>query len=550
MKPYIKITFAFMFTVLFVACSKDLLNEEAPSVLTADNLYKNKAGFDAGINGLYSEARRARGGAPTATSYSGPNQLMTEPAFIGVDNAYGNWRDALEDVFNYWGAANNASVPLYSDIWAWLYETINAANTVINRANNTTVLSDDEKNQVLAEARFMRAWCYRHLTYLWGDVPLTLDESSGSAIKTDWDRTPVADVRKAMEADWLFAEQYLQVTPAMQGKVTKGAAQHYLAELYLAENNPGKARDYALKVTTNASYKLVTVRYGVNLAKPGTAFTDMFLDGNSNRGQGNTEALWVMQNEIGVIGGEGFNIMRRYWVNRYYSLAVKGIDGKSTNPILVDAENGGRAIGRLGPTKWALGIYEKADDRGSNLAWRFAYRINNPTGVPAGYKLGDSIILDRTSNEKITNANWPNTRKWDYFNPLEVNQQYNDQVYIRSAETYLLLAEAYLKLDDAPDAAIAINAVRTRSHASPITGAVVTLDFILDERSRELFSEEERRYTLLRTGKWMERTMLYNKVVATDPKSARLTERDKLLPIPQKVIDANITKKMVQNPNY
>ncbi len=539
MKLYNKITICILASVLFAGCSKDLLEEDSPSIILADNLYKDKAGFDAGINGLYDQVRRSRSG----NTYGSVGPMMTGPAYIGTDNAYANWRDALEDIYNNWGAINNPTVSHFRLEWEWLYETINAANTIIARAENPGVAwTASDKNLALAEARAVRAWSYRHLTYMWGAVPLTLTESSGSNIKTDWVRAPVAEVQAAMEADWLFAEQYLPVTSTLNGKMLKGVAQHYLAELYLAQGKNAQARDMALKVTTNNNYRLVTARYGVNATKPGTAFTDMFLDGNSNRSQGNTEALWVLQAELNVIGGEPSNVMRRYWVNRYYSFTQGG-----KSPFIVSAEYGGRGIGRYGPTKWALSIYPAGDERGSDFAWRFNYAINNPNGIPAGMKLGDIIQLDRTSNEKTLNPNWPHIRKWDYASPVDpnVDRAYNDQVLLRSADTYLLLAEAYLKLSDPGNAAIAINALRNRAKAPTITAAQVTLDFILDERSRELFSEEERRYTLLRTGKFLERVRLYN-VLA----KATVADRDLLFPIPQSVIDANLTLKMPQNPGY
>ncbi|MEJ7777965.1 MAG: RagB/SusD family nutrient uptake outer membrane protein [Daejeonella sp.] len=544
MKVYNKIIICILTSVLFVGCSKDLLEEDSPSIILADNLFKDKAGFDSGINGLYDQVRRSRSGNTLGSIGS----MMTGPAYIGTDNAYANWRDAFEDIYNLWGAINNPSVSHFDLEWEWLYQTINAANTIIGRAEKSDVnLSADQKNLTLAEARAIRAWSYRHLTYMWGDVPLTLTESSGSNIKTDWVRAPVAEVRAVMEADWLFAEQYLPVTSTLNGKMLKGVVQHYLAELYLAQGKNAQARDMALKVTTNTNYRLVTARYGVDATKPGTAFTDMFLDGNSNRAQGNTEALWVLQAELNVIGGEPNNVMRRYWVNRYYSFTFKGTDGVSKSPFIVSAENGGRGIGRYGPTKWALGIYPSGDERGSDFAWRFSFAINNPKGIPAGKQLGDILPLNRTANEKTLNPNWPNTRKWDYASPVDpnVDRAYNDQIYIRSAETYLLLAEAYLKLNDLGSAATAINALRTRANAPVITNAQVTLDFILDERSRELFSEEERRYTLLRTGKLLERVRAYN-VLA----KATIADRDLLFPIPQSVIDANLTLKMPQNPGY
>ncbi len=134
---------------------------------------------------------------------------------------------------------------------------------------------------------------------------------------------------------------------------------------------------------------------------------------------------------------------------------------------------------------------------------------------------------------------WPYSRKAEGTSTVDVQADFawTDQIYIRLADTYLLKAEAQYKLGDAAGAAETINVIRNRSHATPITEADVNIDYILDERSRELFIEEERRMTLLRTHKWFERTQLYNKFGGE-----RITLRDTIFPIPQDVIDANLTK--------
>jgi hypothetical protein len=128
---------------------------------------------------------------------------------------------------------------------------------------------------------------------------------------------------------------------------------------------------------------------------------------------------------------------------------------------------------------------------------------------------------------------------------MQADFGWSDQIYLRLADTYLLKAEAEYKLGLPGDAANTINIIRTRSNATPITAADVTLDYILDERSRELIIEEERRYTLLRTHKWLERVAKYNfyggEVIAP---------RDTLFPIPQTVIDANLTAPFPQNPGW
>ena len=547
MKSFYKLVTVSFLLVAASACSKSRLKEQSPSILTAELLFQNKDGFDFAVNGLFDEVRRYRSG----DTYANINNIMNVQAVIGVDNAYGNYRDPLLDVFNYYGTYSNPSYSHYSYVFAWLYETINAANTIIARSSNPNIgWTDADKNRILAETRLIRAWCYRHLTNLWGDVPLTLDESSGTNIRTDWQRTPVAEVRKAMETDLLFAEQYLPVTSTSDNRLIKGLAQHFLAELYLTTGEYAKAKSYATLVTTNTAYKLVTARYGVNRTNPGTAFTDMFLEGNSKRSQGNTEALWTIQNEQSVVGGEGYNIMRRYWVNRYYSWAVGG-----KNPFPVSAENGGRGIGRLSPTRATMTLFAANDDRGSAFAWRYYYILRDATLLPSGtnprtgttYRVGDTLFMDATGVEKLSNPNWPSTRKWDYTSSLDVliDPQYNDQVLVRTGETYLILAEADFRLNDMQGAADAINALRTRARATQVTPAQITIDFILDERTRELFSEEDRRYALVRTHRLVDRVKLYNKI--TGP---LIAARDTLLPIPQDVIDANLTLRMPQNPGY
>ena len=95
------------------------------------------------------------------------------------------------------------------------------------------------------------------------------------------------------------------------------------------------------------------------------------------------------------------------------------------------------------------------------------------------------------------------------------------------------------------EAATTINSKRARSKATPVTAAAINLDVILDERSREVFLEEERRFTLLRTHKWFERTKLYNHCGGE-----LISLRDTLFPIPQSVIDANLTGTMPQNPGW
>ena len=122
-----------------------------------------------------------------------------------------------------------------------------------------------------------------------------------------------------------------------------------------------------------------------------------------------------------------------------------------------------------------------------------------------------------------------------------------DFIVYRLAETYLLRAEAYFRKGNLSAAATDINAVRNRANAKPITASDVTIDYILDERMRELITEEPRRRTLSRMGKLVERTRKYQ--TRSDVRST-IQDYHELYPIPQSAIDANFSAKLIQNPGY
>jgi len=531
--------------ILLAGCSKDVLEESPPNILAGKTLYKDLAGFEAGLNGVYNIARHGRW-----------QSEKIENALNGVDNMCSNYRRSK--IFYNWGSLNSPFDKDLLETFNWLYEVINAANTIIYYADGEEVnwsggsdTPEGNKNRVVAEARALRGWAYRRLAYSWGDVPLSL--SLETSIKTDWERTPVAEIRKQVISDYKSAQQYIPTEGSLQGRITKGAVQTLLAEMYLTVNKPDSALYWADQVITNPAYKLVTERYGVKMDDPdGSAFGDMFKEGNQNREQGNTEALWVFQFELNSIDVRG-NEMSRATVGRYNEWVING-----KRAFQYTYDRGGRGKAYFSPTKWWMDSYEPQDERASNYILRKFFILKDASAnapypadlVPSGYNYGDSIWLDwsqELTKSHRSQPNYPYSRKGEGTDPdnMQADFSWVDQIYLRLADTYLLKAEAQYKLGHPDDAATTINIIRTRSKATPITGSDVDIDFILDERSRELFIEEERRCTLLRTHKWLERTALYNKFGGE-----LISGRDTLFPIPQDVIDANLTKSMPQNPGW
>ena len=518
-------------------------------------MYSSPVGFRQGLNGLYAQARMERNGWSS-------NTPLVAYSFAGTDIIMGTH---FNIELNRFGPEIMSNNPEIEYIWIWLYQVINSANTIIIRSENPTVeWSDAEKRQVQGEARFFRAWAYRHLVYLWGDVPRNLDEAIGSSVKTDWARTPMADVCKQMEDDFKFSMDNISGDPnETASNITSWIAKCYLAELYMELGNNATAVSLFQDIIDNGPYKLLTARYGVRINSPGDIISDMFLDGNTNRNEGNTEVMWSLQTEYNVAGGD-YLWNRRMFGNRYDRIRVTGTDGESVTPFQVTVARGGRGTGRIGPTVFMMQLYKSAknagslnDDRGSYHNWKLFYIFDEASGdvLPTGFSYGDTIFTN-TDQYIYKDAQFTHSRKHDEAIPdnVRAHQGYKDWPYLRLAEVYLLLAEAQYKEGSNADAVTTINILRARANADPITEADLNIDFILDEQARELFGEDHRKYHLLRNNKWLERTLLHNDAVNDkNPdgwNSIGPTTRDLLLPIPQSVIDANLDLELQLNTGY
>jgi len=217
---------------------------------------------------------------------------------------------------------------------------------------------------------------------------------------------------------------------------------------------------------------------------------------------------------------------------------------------MIACDSIGRSTGKLPPTnywKYDIWKFDWNDMRNSSYNIRRNFYYNNPASAYFGKK----VVVNQTYITKgyiDTLSTWyPSIRKVDGEpKPTTGNtygRTFKDYYMMRLAETYLLRSEAYLLKGDLQKAADDINVVRSRAKAKLITTSQVTIDFILDERARELTTEEPRRRTLIRMGKLVERVKKYNSRTPIEAKH-------ELFPIPQKFIDANFGAKIEQNPGY
>ena len=135
--------------------------------------------------------------------------------------------------------------------------------------------------------------------------------------------------------------------------------------------------------------------------------------------------------------------------------------------------------------------------------------------------------------------------------PFNTTASRRDIFLARLAETYLIRAEAYIKMGaKQTEAKNDINVVRTRAGAATINESEATIDYILDERAREFAGEYNRWYDLKRTGKLVQYVSAYNPDVPSEANMKGSDGQYKVLrPIPQDAIGLN-SATVVQNPGY
>src|SRR5690606_1960308 len=256
----------------------------------------------------------------------------------------------------------------------WLYRMVNTANMVISRAGHEGIdwggATDAEhaanKESIVAAARFFRAWAYRHITYSFGDAPLSLEEIDGTNYRTDWERNPVAEIRESMEEDLRYAVDKLPLRAASNTTVSGALARHYLGELYLAMGRPDDARQVLQPLVEGSEYRLMTERFGTNAQQAGNAFIDVFR--SPLYAEGNMEVLYAFLNtepEVAAYGTATIYI-KSSWKNYYSNDGVirnsnqeapSYVSGSVTWPQQFWLTNGGKGAGRAVPSLGAIRLY-------------------------------------------------------------------------------------------------------------------------------------------------------------------------------------------------
>jgi len=454
MKKYLFITLATIAiscTVL-LSCSDEFVDRDPVYSIDSENYFNSKTDYDNALVAAYDLLQ---------SSYL--NVLMGE---IASDNtlAGGESQNDSPGIQQIDRMVHTSVNPNLRDLWNWMFAGVSRANYILEFKDKTDF---EGKNQVIAEARFLRAYYHFELVKWFGGIPLKGDVRFEVGDEQTIPRSTVPEVYASIEADLLFASENLAAVPSQQGRATRGAALALLGKAYLFQDKFTAAAATFETLISNSPYSLVA-------------------DYNS------------------IFEASGENGMESVFEVQYTDLEGAGFG-------CLQCSEGNVAVGFNGPRNY------------SGTLFTSGYSYNIPTAkIVNAFEVGDNrkavAILDIVAWAAATGATYgegyqhtgyfnrkyiPRTRSSSSQGDLNLTNPNNYRA-IRYADVLLMAAEANNRggIDDVKARGY-LNLVRQRAfgdtnHAISASGAALT-DFIWAERRVELVGEGHRFFDLVRT---------------------------------------------------
>ncbi len=472
------------------SCSKSFLKEELET--QRDFSYLEE---EAGIQQIDVGAYYQVFASPFATEYQyGTTSYGTDEFHVGGDDTNSQWN-------NYDSRFNSIITTIRTtaqEPWDNAYIGIGLTNQLIESATKIVSTNDAIKKTALGEGYFMRAFNYLKLVRQYGGVPLKL--KSSSTVELEFTRATAEDVLKQVIDDFTQAYNLLPNTGG-PNKITKDAAAHFLAKAYLT-------RASEINDSWNSSTKTADLQKVVSLSDEVIARHPL---------ASNYQALWDYTKPDGaneslpeIILSASFsrdpalkteNDSHIFFTARYDDLALMQRD-----------ITGMRPYSRMAPTYFTYDAFDHVNDSRFWKTFRTKHRVNKGGTYPstsisytAGVDLGIMYIINSKGDTRFAktinnnnpdilysatkktiphvyvayaadglgleaNPRFPSLSKHFESDRTAINDNrgMRDEILARSAETYLMAAEAKIRLAAAgtgsyADALPYINAVRTRA---------------------------------------------------------------------------------------
>lgn len=511
------------------SCSS-FLDEVPYNKITAGNFYTTAKEVEQGVNGLYARLRILYGTGYIVYMCEAPTDIWR--AAKSMDNEFLTWTiDAT---------SNNVN-----SLWTNCYVTINQANAVIDALENREFpdLSEEKRLQYLSEAKFIRAHHYYHLVQQYGEIELTTEPTV--SVITEAHKTSADKVWSFVIDELKFCMDNLPAVQNEYGRITREAAMHHLARVYLTVKRNMEDVKEAKRLTE-------AVLVSGHQLMP--SHEDLWNMDNMRNSEILFPVLYSKSTELNGDGNQLHVMFTASYSDHYPSVLERDVYY-------------GRPWSRVRPTWFLESLYDEKIDKRWDDCYRIFWKVNKEKvsdkifspftkkEETVVWEKGDSVMIipkhpwtkeqvrdawpmwvwmpdemreqiqSKVQSVSNPNGEWPSNTKFqsgtmyttliklqDPQRPNTNEMKGVRDVYVfRLADTYLLAAEACFLLGDKEKAAEYINVVRKRA-AIPgkekemeISPSIVDIDFILDERARELAGEFHRWYDLKRTGKLYER---------------------------------------------
>ncbi len=478
-----KIKYIVFFSVLWMtsSCNSDLLETTPFGQVTSQQFWRNGDDVVAAANAIYSP-------------------LLEEDGFAHTEFCFDNCSDDMHRAGDH---SDETPLELFTfdpsnshilASWATKYEVISRANALLINAPKVT-MDENLRKRSLGEAHFLRGFIYWRLALIYGEVPILVE---GDAVNLNFNKpkSTYAEVIAQAESDFKVAADLLPASysDAEAGRASKGAANGYLAKLYVYQGNWAKAIETANLVINSNAYKLAP------------SFNQNFELNTEN----NPEVLFALQYETG-------------WTT-------------DDSPSFYHTPQAYGGWGFHEPIKDLVEEFEKGDPRR-------AYSIYAP-----GDKVTRGSLGTAPFEAGMTRVTGYAFKKYTAFTEEGDMSQSLNAPLLRLSDVYLLAAEA--KIRSAQSGDTELNAVRARAGLKAITGAKIT--DIMHERRVELAGENERHQDLMRWDKagLLDISAHYKKDRGPyKPGRNFIKPKHYYFPLPQREIDLS-NGTLIQNPNY
>lgn len=500
-------------SLLLTSCLNDL-DTKPKTDFSLDNLLaKDPNAMEGIVSKLYGTFALSGPDGPTSTDITAPN--AGEGAFLraiinlqdfSADGMKNRWSDDGLDQLtttNNWSSQNKFFRYLHDRA----YYTIPQTTNVILALKSSNISG---KDAYISELRFLRALSYYYIIDCFGKGPLVTDDNFGQ-----FDPLPESsrtELFSYVEKELKEVEETI-TAEKRYGRANKNVVRMLLAKLYLnAQVYTGTARynealTYTEKVINEGGYSLATAfvsNFSADNDVSSEIIFPLIADAVSSQGYGNTTYIvngnlsteTMNPNDYGATGGWTGHRATKAWYGLYGDITT------STDDRAALFFTKGHAYEMVDYKKWT-------------------------DGYPS-IKFRNNSFSGNSTNTEFSSTDFP---------------------LFRLADAYLMYAEAVLRGGggDRGTALDYVNAVRTRSKASSITGSELTLDFILDERARELNLEGHRRTDLIRFSKFTGDSYIWPWKGGVEI-GISIPAHYNLYPIPLTAIQTN--RNLTQNPGY